>query len=157
MNGNFNLFRNETKGDYSYIDYLGGEVVQNFDNVANTWFTRITSKINLPYKIDFQTNATYNAPETSAQGKRLSITSVNLAFSKDVLKDKATVSLNISDLFNSGKRRFETYIPGVLSSYSELQFRQRQINLSFTYRFNKKKGESEKGNRQQNGDNGDDF
>jgi hypothetical protein len=35
-------------------------------------------------------------------------------------------------------------IPGVVSSYTEMQMRVRQINLSFTYRFNKKKGEKER-------------
>lgn len=153
INTNFNLFRNETKGDYSYINSLDELVVQNFDNTATSWFTRVSSKITLPYKIDWQTNATYNAPENNAQGKRYSITSVNLAFSKDVLKDKGTVALNISDLFNSRKRRSETNLENI-TSYSEFQWRQRQINLSFTYRFNKKKSERE--NQRRNGDEGGD-
>ncbi len=153
INTNFNLFRNETKGDYSYINSLDELVVQNFDNTATSWFTRVSSKISLPYKIDWQTNATYNAPENNAQGKRYSITSVNLAFSKDVLKDKGTVALNISDLFNSRKRRSETNLENI-TSYSEFQWRQRQINLSFTYRFNKKKNERE--NQRRNGDEGGD-
>lgn len=155
LNSNFNLFRNETQGDYSYVNYLGETVNQNFDNVATTWFTRLSSKITLPYKIDWQTNATYNAPQTTAQGKRLSMTSVNLSFSKDVLKDKGTLALNVSDLFNSRKRRFETYIPNSVDSYSEFQWRQRQITLSFTYRFNKKKNERENQRRDDSGGDGD--
>ena len=139
LNGNFNFFRNETKGDYNYVDYLGDNVTQNFDNTTNTWFTRISSKITLPYKIDWQTNATYNAPQTTAQGKRLDMTSVNLAFSKDVLKDKGTIALNVSDVFNSRKRRGITDIDNLVYSYSEFQWRERQVTLSFTYRFNKKK------------------
>ncbi len=150
INTNFNFFRNETQGDYGYTNSLGNEVVQNFDNVATSWFTRVSSKITLPYKIDWQTNATYNAPEKSAQGKSYSITSVNLAFSKDVLKDKGTIALNVSDLFNSRKRRSEVNLPTV-TSYSEFQWRQRQINLSFTYRFNKKKNERENQRREDNG------
>ncbi|AWM14892.1 TonB-dependent receptor [Flavobacterium sediminis] len=139
LNSNFNLFRNETKGEFSYVDYQNNPVVQNLDNVATTWFTRLSSKVTLPYKIDWQTNIMYRAPQTTAQGKRLSMTSVNLAFSKDVLKDKGTLSLNVSDLFNSRKRRMDTYLPGSVDSYSEFQWRQRQINFSFTYRFNMKK------------------
>jgi len=150
LNGNFNLFRNETKGDYNYVDYLGDEVIQNFDNVATAWFTRISSKISLPYKIDWQTNMTYNAPQSSAQGKRLDMTSVNLAFSKDVLKEKGTIALNVSDLFNTRKRRNYTDIPNLVYSYSEFQWRERQVTLSFTYRFNKKK-EKENGQRKDDG------
>ena len=117
---------------------------QNFDRISSSWFARITSKINLPYKIDWQTNATYNGPENSAQGKVLGNFSANLAFSKDVLKDKGTISFNVSDVFNSRKRTVETFLPGVVNSYSEMQWRERQFILSFTYRFNKPKNEREK-------------
>jgi len=84
--------------------------------------------------------------------------SANLAFSKDILKDKATIALNINDVFNSRKRITETNL-ATLNAYSEQQWRQRQINLSFTYRFNKMKNDKEKdkrpkGNQQ---DDGGDF
>ena len=120
LNGNFNFFRNVNEGDYTYVNYLGNTVTQNFDVTASSWFTRISSKINLPYKVDFQTNVTYNAPQKSAQGKRLDITSINLAFSKDVLKEKGTVTLNVSDLLNSRKRRFTNQIENVISSYMSI-------------------------------------
>ena len=156
LNGNFNAFRNETQGDYRYINYVGNTVVQNFDNVAFTWFARINSKITLPYKIDWQTNGTYNAPQTNAQGRSLGVASMNLAFSKDVLKDKATIALNVSDVFNSRKRIMETNIPNVVSSYSEMQWRERQVMLTFTYRFNKQKNERDRQpRREDNGGEGD--
>ena len=152
LNGNFNAFRNETQGDYSYVDFLGNTVLQNFDNVALTWFARINSKITLPYKIDWQTNGTYNAPQTNAQGRSLGVASMNLAFSKDVLKDKATIALNVSDVFNSRKRIMETNLPNIVNSYSEMQWRERQVMLTFTYRFNKQKNERDRQPRRE--DNG---
>lgn len=156
LNGNFNAFRNETQGNYSYADFTGNTVTQNFDNVAYTWFTRINSRITLPYKIEWQTNGTYNAPQTNAQGRSLGVASMNLAFSKDILKDKATIALNISDVFNSRKRIMETFIPNVVSSYSEMQWRERQIMLTFTYRFNKQKSERDRQpRREDNGGEGD--
>jgi len=156
LNGNFNLFRNETQGSFSYINYLGDTIEQNFDNVALTWFARINSKITLPYKIDFQTNGTYNAPQNNAQGRSLGVASMNLAFSKDILKDKASISLNVSDVFNSRKRIMEREIPNVVSSYSEMQWRVRQVMLTFTYRFNKQKNERDRQpRRDDNGGEGD--
>ena len=156
LNGNFNAFRNETQGDYSYVDYLGNTITQNFDNVALTWFARINSKITLPYKIDWQTNGTYNAPQSNAQGRSLGVASMNLAFSKDILKDKGTIALNVSDVFNSRKRIMETEIPNVVSSYSEMQWRERQVMLTFTYRFNKQKNERDRQpRREDNGGEGD--
>ena len=158
LNGNFNFFQSKINGDYSYTLQNTGEVInENFDNTAASWFTRVSSKISLPYKIDWQTNATYNAPQNNAQGKSLGVLSANLAFSKDILKDKATIALNVNDVFNSRKRINETHLPS-LNSYSEQQWRQRQINLSFTYRFNKVKNNDKdkkpKGNQQ---DDGGDF
>ncbi|MGX7666635.1 TonB-dependent receptor domain-containing protein [Flavobacterium pedocola] len=156
LNGNFNFFRNETQGDYSYINFEGNEVNQNFDNIALSWFSRISSKISLPYGIDWQTNGTYNAPQKNAQGTSKGVLSANLALSKDFLKEKATLALNVSDVFNSRKRITETNLENVLNSYSEMQWRERQINLSFTYRFNKKKNEKEKQpKRDENG--GDEY
>ena len=155
LNGNFNAFRNETQGDYSYVDYLGNTITQNFDNVALTWFARINSKITLPYKIDWQTNGTYNAPQSNAQGRSLGVASMNLAFSKDILKDKGTIALNVSDVFNSRKRIMETEIPNVVSSYSEMQWRERQVMLTFTYRFNKQKNERDRQPRREDGGEGD--
>ena len=155
LNGNFNFFRNETQGDYTYTDFNNNIVVQNFDNTATSWFTRVTSKITLPYKIDWQTNATYNGPQNNAQGRSLGVLAANLAFSKDILKDKGTINFNISDVFNSRKRISETYIPGVVDSYSEMQWRKRQFNLSFTYRFNKPKNEKEKKPKNNQQDDGD--
>lgn len=155
LNGNFNFFRNQTQGDYSYINYQDNLVVQNFDNVAVSWFTRVSSKISLPYGIDWQTNVTYNAPQKNAQGKSQGIASANLAFSKDVLKDKGTIALNVNDVFNSRKRIFDSNLPQAIS-HTEMQGRERQINLSFTYRFNKKKTDKDRPVKNQ-GDNGDDF
>jgi outer membrane receptor protein involved in Fe transport len=152
LNGNFNAFRNETKGDYSFVDSDGDTILQNFDNVALTWFARINSKVTLPYKIDWQTNGTYNAPQTNAQGRSLGVASMNLAFSKDVLKDKATIALNVSDVFNSRKRIMETNLPNIVNSYSEMQWRERQVMLTFTYRFNKQKNERDRQPRRE--DNG---
>jgi len=143
LNSNFNFFRNETQGDYTYMNADNIAITQDLNNTAYSWFTRLTSKVTLPYKIDWQTNFTYNGPQNTTQGKSKGIASANLGFSKDLLNDKATIALNVQDLFNSRKRISETYLP-TLNSYSEMQWRERQITLSFTYRFNKKKGEKEK-------------
>ena len=156
LNGNFNFFRSETQGDYVYTNFNNIEITQNFDNTATSWFTRVTSKITLPYKIDWQTNATYTAPQKNAQGTVLGNYSANIAFSKDVFKDKGTLSFNVSDLFNSRKRISETYLPGVLNSHSEMQWRKRQFTLSFTYRFNKQKNEKEK-QPKKDSEGGDEF
>lgn len=156
LNGNFNFFKIQSQGNFTYTNSQNIIVTQNFDNKAQAWFTRLTSKITLPHKIDWQTNVTYNSPEKNAQGRSLGVVGANLGLSKDIFKDKATIAFNVQDVFNSRKRMFYTNIPNVLNSYSELQWRVRQITFSFTYRFNKKKDERVKPQRNSS-ENGDDY
>ncbi len=156
LNSNFNFYNVKTTGENSYKDSNGIDVVQNLNNQANNWFTRISSKLTLPYKIDWQLNATYFGGQRTAQGRSLGIFSMNTALSKDVLKDKGTIAFNISDIFNS--RIMRSYVDfDNQSSYSEMQYRKRQFNLSFTYRFNKAKGEKERNPQPRNDDGGGEF
>lgn len=155
LNTNFNFYKYDLRGNYVYTNSRNVVITQNFDNSASSWFTRLTSKITLPYKIDWQTNVTYNGPEKYAQGNALGVVGANLGFSKDIMKDKGTIAFNVQDVFNSRKRMYNNNIPNVLNSYVEMQRATRQITLSFTYRFNKKKEERSKPAR--SGENGDDF
>ena len=163
VNSNFNLYNVKTTGENTYTDVHGNEVVQNLDNQANSWFARISSKVTLPYKIDWQLTAMYNGEQKTAQGKNLGQFGMNTALSKDVLKDKGTIAFNISDIFNSRIMRSYTYLQNDTTlesqtSYGEMQFRKRQFNLSFTYRFNKPKGERDKNAQPRNeGDGGGEF
>ncbi|KLT71466.1 outer membrane beta-barrel family protein [Flavobacterium sp. ABG] len=163
LNSNFNFYNVKTTGENSYTDSQGVLITQNLDNQANSWFARINSKLTLPYKIDWQLTAMYNGEQKTAQGKNLGQFGMNTAFSKDVLKDKATIAFNISDIFNSRIMKSYTYLQNdktleSQTSYSEMQWRKRQFNLSFTYRFNKPKNDREKNGAPKNeggGDGGD--
>ncbi|WP_166921970.1 outer membrane beta-barrel family protein [Flavobacterium poyangense] len=157
LNSNFNFYNVKTTGENTYKDLnTGALVTQNLDNQATTWFARINSKLTLPYKIDWQLTAMYNGSQKTAQGKSLDMFGMNTALSKDVLKDKATIAFNISDIFNSRIMRSYTYLDNQ-TSYNEMQWRKRQFNLSFTYRFNKPKNDREKNGPPKNegGDGGD--
>nr|WP_315146732.1 TonB-dependent receptor [uncultured Flavobacterium sp.] len=156
LNSNFNFYNVKTTGEHSYTDTKGNLIIQNLDNQASSWYTRISSKLTLPYKIDWQLNGTYNGQQKTAQGKYLDQFSMNTALSKDVLKDKATIAFNISDIFNTRKMRSYTYLENQ-TSYGEMQYRKRQFNLSFTYRFNKPKGEREKNQQPRNEEGGGEF
>lgn len=157
LNGNFNFFNSQNTGSYIYTNSKNEVITQSFNRNATTWFTRITSKVTLPYKVEWQTNATYNAAQKTAQGSNKGIAAMNLAFSKDVLKDMGTISFNVNDVFNSRKRIQDMQLPNV-NSHSEMQWRRRAFTLSFTYRFNKQKTEREQRPKQNgNGNNDDEF
>jgi outer membrane receptor protein involved in Fe transport len=145
MNGNFNVFRSVTEGFYEGTDF-GAE--------NTSWFIRLNNKYTLPGNIDWQTRMNYRGPREDAQNKNQGIFSMNLAFSKDLFKDKASIAFNISDVFNSRKRITETTTP-TFNSESEFQWRKRTFNLSFTYRFNQQKKRERSGRGDGNSGGGD--
>ncbi|WP_274475487.1 TonB-dependent receptor domain-containing protein [Mangrovimonas aestuarii] len=148
FNGSFNLFRSETDGEFNGVDY-GAE--------NTSWFGRFSSKVTLPASVQWQTSAFYSGPQKNAITESEGIFSMNMAFSKDIIKDKGTLSLNVSDLFNTRKRQSYT-LTDDFSSDSEFQWRQRQFTLSFIYRFNQPKNGKGRRDRQNNGGgNGDDM
>lgn len=149
-----NLFKQEVRGDYSYLTYEGESISQNFDADNVSYFIRMSAKIPLPSKIDFQTNLSYDGPTKDAQSRNKSIFVANIAASKDFFKDKATISLNASDLFNSRKRR-SNITTGAAETYSEFQWRERQITLSVLFRFNRQKEERQQ--RRRGSEDGFDF
>tara|TARA_R110002074_G_scaffold195119_3_gene361298 strand:- start:1301 stop:3730 length:2430 start_codon:yes stop_codon:yes gene_type:complete len=141
FNGNFNLFQSITRGDYK------GE---SFDADNLSWFIRLNNKVTLPSNIDWQTIVFYSGPSEDAQNVRKGMFSTTLAFSKDLFKERASISFNISDVFNS-RKRIMTSTTSTFFSESEFQWRERSFNLSFTYRFNMKK-QRERSGRQDMGD-----
>jgi len=142
LNSSFNFFQFETEGDFNGVDY----------GAKNTsWYARFSSKVTLPLAIDWQTSAFYRGARQQAQSDTEGIFSLDLAFSKEILNKKATISLNVRDLLNSRKYQSVT-TTDFYSSYSEFQWRQRQINLSFIYRFNQMLNNKERSNRGNGGD-----
>ena len=134
LNSSFNIFKFETEGSFNGVDYGANN---------SSWFTRFSSKVELPAKIDWQTNAYYRGAQQDAQSDQKGIFSMDLALSKEILNDKVTISLNARDLFNSRIRRTTT-TTSFYTNYEESQWRQRQINLSILYRFNQQKSKRER-------------
>lgn len=145
FNNSFNLFQYKTDGMYNDIDYSS-------ENVS--WNNRFSTKIKFSKKTDFQATFMYEGPYKSDVQKREGGLYSNAAFSVDVLKDNGTLSLNVSDLFNTRYRQMYSYYDN-FSSFMKMQWGKRQINLNFTYRFNQKKKQA----RPQRDDNsgGDDI
>jgi iron complex outermembrane receptor protein len=84
--------------------------------------------------LDLQVSYNYNGPQITPQGRRLSSSSLDIALSLDILKNKGTLTLSGRDLLNTRIRRWEVDLPDYQAS-SEFQWRRaRQIVLNFTYR-----------------------
>jgi len=168
FSGSFNYYQFETEGEYTYnvTDPSNGNltpITQNFDTKNDSWFTRFDAKITLPWDIQSQTRVFYYGPKNDAQSEREGILSTNIALSKDILKDKGTLVLNVSDLFNSRKYEVVGYAPSRENPTNitdqTFQRRMRQVSLTFTYRFNQSKNQKDRKpaeNREDDGG-GDEF
>ncbi|WP_215046317.1 outer membrane beta-barrel family protein [Tenacibaculum dicentrarchi] len=153
LSASFNYYKfNIDAFSHTYTSQNGSKIVTNLAEVnENSWFARFNSRITLPAKIAWQTRLMYRGSKNNAQSNIKGMFMANLSFSKDILKEKASLVLNVSDLFNSRKRESTTYYggrenPSTIAN-GTFQWRERQISLSFTYRFNQKK---KRENRQNN-------
>jgi outer membrane receptor protein involved in Fe transport len=142
LNGNFNVFQSITRGDFEE---------QNFDAENLSWFMRLNNKYTLPGEVDWQTRLFYRGPNETAQSISAGVFSTDLAFSKDLFEEKASLAIRVSDLFNSRKRISESFTSNFRSD-SEFQWRQRTYTMSFTYRFNQQKNQRQRRGGQGNGE-----
>ncbi|MBD0256815.1 MAG: TonB-dependent receptor [Cytophagales bacterium] len=129
LDGSFNFFRAITNG---------GNLDDTFQSDTYSWFTRLVSRFSFWRGSDFQLRGNYEAPQQTPQGRRLAIATLDAAFSKDFLKNNATLTLNVLDVFNSRRFRSITEGPNFYTT-SNSQGRLRQINLTLNYRLRQAK------------------
>ncbi len=129
----FNFFRESIRGKFEEQDF-------NYDNFS--WTNRTSINVTLPQRWRFQLSGNYEAPQLMAQGKRLSMYFMDFALSKDLLKNRATIGFNVSDLLNSRKWRSTVNTPEIQSE-TMFQWRQRSARITFTYRFNQQAREND--------------
>lgn len=136
----FNFFQNEVRG--ANIDPV-------LNNSGFSWFSKLNTNLKLPEGFSLQINGNYEAPKVAAQGTLQEVYWLDIAVRKNLLKNKATLVVNVSDIFNTRKYTTTFDYP----SYNQTTYRDRETrigNISFTYRF----GSSENGNKEPRGMNG---
>lgn len=107
------------------------------DEERNSLFGRVMISSDFSLPSYWSLGLTWMANSSNVRGNKKSSAYQTVAFSvgKKILKKKASVSLTINDLFNSGNGGRSYYTAPNLYSYSK-QFREtRQIVLSFRYNF----------------------
>lgn len=144
IDGNLNLF-------YSII--RGGQfgTAENFN-----WQSRINSRILLAKNIESQIRLNYRGPQDTPQGRNRSVYHMDFGVSTDIMQGRGTLTLNVSDVFNTRLRRYETFGQGFYSE-GEWQWRARQTTLNFSYRLNQRKERRERGEGERGGDDMDMF
>ncbi|MCB2410182.1 outer membrane beta-barrel family protein [Hymenobacter lucidus] len=114
---------------------------QDFAFSSQTLTGRLSTQLKLPLKLGVQARYNVNGAQRNAQTRTSAIHFVNVAVSKNLLRDKATLVLDGSNVFDSNQTRTQTtgpdYVFNQVSSPNAARYR-----LSFTYRFNLQDGQA---------------
>ncbi|MGJ1415592.1 TonB-dependent receptor domain-containing protein [Sphingobacterium multivorum] len=81
-----------------------------------------------------QVRGEYNSSRVMAQGQMNAMKGMDLALKKDVFKKKASIMLNVRDVFNSRKMNGVTETSQLISNF-EHRWMKRMVTLSLSYRF----------------------
>lgn len=125
INGSGRVFRSEVVSQIAQID-----------NRTWSYSGNVNAFVTLP--ADFRASAylNYEGPRAIAQGTRDGVFIANMGIRKDLLEKKATISFNVQDIFLS--RAYKSHLNTATYSQNSLwQQTNRQINLTFQYRFGK--------------------
>lgn len=129
IDGSLNFFRAITDGS---------NLNDEFKSDTYSWLFRLLSRTTVWKNTDIQLRGNYEAPQQTPQGRRKSLATLDIAVSKDILKNNATLTLNIVDIFNSRKYRSITEGSNFYIENNS-QGRLRQTNLTFNYRLRQAK------------------
>ncbi|MFH0894241.1 MAG: TonB-dependent receptor [Bacteroidota bacterium] len=151
LSGNFSFFNNAIEGGVDAV----------LSNSNSSWSAKLTSNMKLPKGIDLQFMGNYRGPLATLQGIFDPGWSVDGAVKKDFFKNKLSVGLRCSDIFNTRKFRMkfenETYQQDITRRRES-----RVVFLTLTWKFGKPDKNAMKirkgnGDQEFDGDMGGDF
>ncbi|WP_410779906.1 outer membrane beta-barrel family protein [Hymenobacter sp. BT770] len=127
---------------------IQGSAPTNTDiNNSNFVYTgRLNSTVSPTKLLDLQLSANYRSPVVTAQGSRLTQFSMDFAAKQNVLKEKGSITLRVSDLLNTQQFNFNAYGPG-FESLTRNKRESRILYLGFTYRFGNAKADNSRPKR----------
>jgi hypothetical protein len=141
VRGNINFFESDLKGEYNGVVY---------DSKNFSWSGGLNNYLKIFSSVDWQTSLSYRAPQKTAVSNRKARISSNTALSKDLMKDKLTLTFKVNDIFETQKWRIESFNENY-RSYSESSWRGgRNFELNLIFRFNQKKSDRKRSNNYEN-------
>jgi len=127
-------FTANVNGYHSNIDAVPAYNIS--ETSGYSWNANLTNNITLPYNISLQIRGDYNSSEIQAQGKRKAMYGVDGGAKYDFPNKKASLSLNVRDIFNTRKFGAVIQDANTITDFQRFQKGQ-QGNLTFSYRFGK--------------------
>jgi len=132
LNLELNAFNFEQTGTYQN---------QNFDFSGSTLTARLGSQLKLPKKLSLQLRYNFTGAQSNAQTHTNAIHNIDVGASKNLLKDKATLLFDVTNLFNL--RTFTSTTMGVNYNFMQINSpNAARYRLTFVYRLNLKENQS---------------
>jgi iron complex outermembrane recepter protein len=105
-----------------------------FSNQSYSWSVSLLGNANLPGWFSTQLAANYQGPQVIPNGKVQAVFSMNIGLRRNIMNQRGTISLNLTDVFNS--RNFSLVTENErFYQLREFTRESRIATLSFTYRF----------------------
>lgn len=125
----------------------GGAAQMDVENDSYSWNARLSNNFEFGKGWTMQVNGDYSSPVVMLQGEMKEMYTVDVGLRKNVLNNNGTITLRMSDIFDT--RRFRMYNYGNnFTMDMERKRTSRAIVLGFSYRIN----EYDRKGRERNGD-----
>ncbi len=124
-------------GTFSYFRQIveGGGAMMEMRNDSYSWSARMVNNFTFPGGWSAQLNAFYRSPVVMIQGEMREMYSADVAVRKNVLANKGTISLRLSDMFNTQGFRMVNYGDNFTIDMERIR-NSRMLYLGFSYRIN---------------------
>lgn len=142
INGNINFFKSCTVGDYKEKHYT----TDSYNLMG-----RLVFKFDFKKFCNFQFTGHFMGPRDEPLGFREANYWIDFAASRDLLKNKATLSLNVRDLFGTRSHGGESWGDNFWQ-YSKGSWSKTTVTLNFNYRINDNGQKKQKSNNNGGGD-----
>jgi outer membrane receptor protein involved in Fe transport len=106
-----------------------------FDFSADQWFTKLLTKLKLPWDVDFEATGNYQSAFQTVQGEVAAITFLDFGLRKKILKGKAVLNLSVRDAFAS-RIRENAIVQNDFEVFNR-SFRARFVAFGFSFGFGK--------------------
>lgn len=116
------------------INFKANELYKLESRNGFAYNSNLTMNYRMTPTFSAQVRGEYNSSRVMAQGKMNAMKGIDVALKKDVLNKKASVMLNVRDVFNSRKMEGYTETPQLISNF-ERRWMKRMVTLSVSYRF----------------------
>lgn len=134
INGSFNWYVNTINAFSGTSIYPYTQPFSFQESKNNTWSCKLNSNLKLPHQTDFQLSAVYYAPNIIPQGKIKERYSIDFGLKKQILKEKAEISLSATDLLNTFAIR-KSIVGDGFKLTAENYYETQVITLGMKYKF----------------------